>query len=1831
MRKTLLSIGLSIGFLAFLSAQSLYQDAHTMAGILRMQKNASGLSVNTQTPKLLLMQERTGVFCVFSEDAPTVAAAGQSGLVVPIQAEAFNNDTAEIRNNQIKLLKNGYYSLAKLEPTDTIYIQLPAESVQLYFNSDSALVVKHAADSVALVYDSILVLRTAVDGLYIYGKNSAHSIRVPPQEEEQNQVLERKILLRPAQWNVPPQASFYLNEKQARLASNELSLKDGDTYRMKGKAWSGYLFYLKQGANFLSDEQEPFRITDSLQITYEHQSKQIRVGHSGNDTKDQQTYNTSDLKTVASILATHQHFGDTTLYDRDLIGETFEAYQQNYLLRQPLQDFFKAQSANLDSLTQSDLEKKLLFNYAQYYPWKQVLYDKKGLTLEKKISYQDLMASYRRPRITASQHLQQSSAALESKRKRLGGGINASTIVAGISDFIVERAQEELNMTFMNRMKESITEKYPEFQLLFPNTLNMLTNFQVDQYRSFLSFSKATFLADLDNLGVTFPRLFDLERYQIVADDPNVYNISLIYDLANKIYEDTPIDSVMLHLYTRLDERLDNLDNRVLRTLSSQLIAEKSEQEKGKKKSSELDLLGAYTEQLFQQLYEFDLMTEMGMHSLGQNLDAVIKTVSNRDEIKALQQLSDQQKKRPNFFDIRVGKVSPKLPVDSTNSHLPYYGLIKNGGISGAKPVNTEMPAKALAKTIGTQEVSPLTMKDLLPKAIDSLLVYDDNLAYQGPVKQLSTYHLLIPKALEGEIVYEYQLKKLPFGQYDEYFRDAPTSSDILMEGITLLREFLAGDQLIDRRKWIDNLTKSTEASLAELVAVEKKQQEQAYSPVVIAASRIDKQFALIRKILDQRIASLMARADTAAINQETGNQLEYNAAALEDIMSEIRHKAREIVLGRLSGNTFVMKGKMASDIFYEVDGEEINLVSVRYKFDRQNLKQIRKRLDGSTGADYLKLKPIVDSLSLLEDYDKLAVLVGYKDPEIKIKRIGEGLDAATVIKDLLVQHINSIESSMHQVSTKEEVEKVIRQFDSTKKGNGSADRELAGALQITLQKKSRKLGLKGEAGNLQNEVLRLTQELRDRLMSQKSRDSLLRVNLQDLLDRYLLEKIKAAREEEILKDVQDLLKPFIKAERTAADNASLNRAINKLKEGYVNKLEPEAKSGETKNSYARLLTHSAYGLRYLLAKLDSMQQIISTPARQYDDSRKPLTVEQEKTLRENIKKFEDFFLKTVNELKRIDARFSFTPQDHRTSYYPLPTQVQIDQLISSGLPGVKADSSRYTYSNFYSPRSKLDSLYRSQALGKLRGGEYDVTQLERLQQAELIFVKSVNPNVTYFEQLSTMNHTMALWLDDIEKQFHFLSEHIDTLGAHFAAKAFKARRQAQDLHTITEIGIHLLDAFKSGSVGLDSIISLENVERKVIIAQGDTTTTFTSTDPRPITLAKGRNIKKWITREQFSKLMSDPLTRDIYLGLLYQRLANIEGNENITKEGIALVATKLIGTIYDVDELRARLRKQKANGDDLSFKDYYPFVRTSVDFLNILLDTPIGRQAFSRQHPELANFSKISDQSLSLFENVFAKNYGEAIQNLVNLFAYIWKVDLNKAQEEEWAIQSLPTLAAQGKATAASVKEVKGYQKDSYRFQKALLVYGNFMAKIVSADDAAAVKAALVAAAVPPGSSSVKRTSQFNISLNGYFGGGVYREVLNRRDTTGGSRTGTTVGLSVPVGFTATIGGIGPKNWSYSLFVPILDLGVVTSYRIDARNEGQSDELPELTFGNLIAPGAYFIVNIPRSPFSIAAGAQLGPQLRKITLNGAETKASAWRYGITATIDVPIFNLYNR
>lgn len=182
------------------------------------------------------------------------------------------------------------------------------------------------------------------------------------------------------------------------------------------------------------------------------------------------------------------------------------------------------------------------------------------------------------------------------------------------------------------------------------------------------------------------------------------------------------------------------------------------------------------------------------------------------------------------------------------------------------------------------------------------------------------------------------------------------------------------------------------------------------------------------------------------------------------------------------------------------------------------------------------------------------------------------------------------------------------------------------------------------------------------------------------------------------------------------------------------------------------------------------------------------------------------------------------------------------------------------------------------------------------------------------------------------------------------------------------------------------------------------------------------------------------------------------------------------------------------------------------------------------------------------------------------------------------------------------------------------LLTLAATVAEAQSSDE---VSAAFEAAADPVLSFRAKRTTSDDdkggmFGLNAYVGLSGGAEHAFAPDATGG--TVGYGGLTVPIG---PEWSLPVKCGSLSLFVPLIDLGTVASFRF--RNDNAVQQTPSMTFAQVIAPGAYVVLGLTqRYPLSVALGAQYVPGLRKAADNRL---LNTVRFGGYVGVDVPLFH----
>lgn len=1187
---------------------------------------------------------------------------------------------------------------------------------------------------------------------------------------------------------------------------------------------------------------------------------------------------------LAVLLGAHSQMQEADLFSAHLWGDISEKYRNNpYLARYLEAQLARTRFDPASGISNPALRTAIQMQLKTYFGWQNILFGDGQVQAGDQVAYDELVNTYRTRIPTASDKLQVASEQFNNETQKLRRGLNTAALAAGLSDFIVERAQEELNLNFLNHLRDRI-QRDSEFMVLFPQTVKMMGDFRIEQYRTLLDFAKSAFVQDLRNLGVTFPRLFSvLSRYKALENDPKVYNLFLLYDIANKVYEGTPVEDVLLHIHSRLKERQTSLEDAIHKELGKKLVRNTAP------RAQISDYILNYGNALVTYYARLDSL-ERGFMTNWERLWNEMKKESAGEDV--LQQMS------------------------TLNIGTTYFDQTRTGG-------------------------------GLAHPNFDTTL-------------HLSRFRF-ISDNLMGDPGYEYLKNNLEFNRFRTFFSRQPDSSRTISLGLAQADAMLSGEQIVQ----MENALREIEEKISSL------------------------------QVLQDNLESARAKS----INSVSG-------------YLPLLKKYKSLMVRRLC-----LELAIDFELFYHRQADKHDIESLRYlqgvlqepkKFNLYNWEKLDDfghslRQIGLTGS-----KP--PGILYFDDKDPNTLYEGYK--------------------------LLSLVSS--------------------------------------------------DAGDIEAEIARA--------------DVFLESMASTMRDHF----------------------PFIAATRdpkTAQKDSMYYRLFL-----YSNQMT----DGSLVLDFEGLKMHMNRQIMPSDTALTGRDPELALDASEIETYEYRAAFEVIQPLRPTGNRFLDYY----------DQTLPFEPE---------------------------------------AGKDKTMSIYNAGLAKEVESVRASVSELKSIRTGYRGFLEKLR---------------------------------IDSTAAPLAALG-----QAAQFDTLVSMTLMWMHAFRNAAAPGDSTVIVQDtvVVHKKILSKSGMEITYDSMWIIP----RVKGASQWMSLQQFNDMMDDTLQRKVFLGLLYQQLSATGSDMHYSAPNLALLATKFMNTVYEIDDARAILHYKKEHNNTLGFEDYYPFIRSIVDMLNVVLETPLesNNKPLKDRLSQLRDVPDISNESLSLFENIFAENYGSAIRNVVQLLSITWGLrQTDKAY-----------------ADAATVAYTKSDRRGNEKLKAAVLTYGSFMATMVEAQTPDQVKAAISAVAVPPGSSSLKRNARMNVSVNGYFGLGFHRETLLSDSIASNLRQSGTIGLSVPVGITFSMGQfqIGKRTQSFSLFVPVLDLGAVTSYRIDQK--GLSSELPKLTFGNLVAPGAYLLWNIPKSPFTIGGGAQFGPQLRQITVDGAQTSSSAWRYGLTASVDVPIFNLYTQ
>jgi hypothetical protein len=354
-----------------------------------------------------------------------------------------------------------------------------------------------------------------------------------------------------------------------------------------------------------------------------------------------------------------------------------------------------------------------------------------------------------------------------------------------------------------------------------------------------------------------------------------------------------------------------------------------------------------------------------------------------------------------------------------------------------------------------------------------------------------------------------------------------------------------------------------------------------------------------------------------------------------------------------------------------------------------------------------------------------------------------------------------------------------------------------------------------------------------------------------------------------------------------------------------------------------------------------------------------------------------------------------------------------------------------------------------------------------------------------------------------------------------------------------------------------------------------------------------------WVKKPKISALAADSSAMKLYIGLLYQKSGDLSFGPNAN--------------------MRSLLTK------------FYLGRNAWSTLANYLLNLHGNANAYENAQMRMAQAGPKSsyDQVLMIAESTLRYTLQALLfkEQVLGLPLSEWerktfdlsRIGLNMAVDLRYNRYSSVIVGL-----TSFMKEL--FVEEDNRFVEQFLRYGTFLAGLIEAQSAEEVKYLIESVALPVGGAAIKKNSRFNVSINSYVGINYSREQYSN-PALSSQAPGNVLAIHAPVGIAASW-GLGRSGMSASLFIPIVDIGALTAFRF---GDETSELLPEIKLGNIIAPGAYLAIGMPKIPVSIGFGGQFGPNLRKVTVDGLTySQSGAYRLGAFLSVDIPIFNIFN-
>lgn len=407
-----------------------------------------------------------------------------------------------------------------------------------------------------------------------------------------------------------------------------------------------------------------------------------------------------------------------------------------------------------------------------------------------------------------------------------------------------------------------------------------------------------------------------------------------------------------------------------------------------------------------------------------------------------------------------------------------------------------------------------------------------------------------------------------------------------------------------------------------------------------------------------------------------------------------------------------------------------------------------------------------------------------------------------------------------------------------------------------------------------------------------------------------------------------------------------------------------------------------------------------------------------------------------------------------------------------------------------------------------------------------------------------------------------------------------------------------------------------------------------------------------WVEADQIEQMINDPITFDIYLGLLYERInaIKISNSSQLTYGKLLLKGAEtknfietLVRQIKDAQTQLSNIHEKQTRNITVTIDDYMLNFDAATRVLNVFKENQLTRDfidsiADEKEKEQIQKFWDYYDTIIdgtnatySIFTSIKAKKYSLVLSNVRILYQLRYNPKVLEKNNET----KVSEITDEEKK---KLKKINNTKENIYKIIDFLIEKGAFIASVAEAKNSDEVYNAIDKIAMPVGSSRVKRLTKTNVAINAYCGFFVGNEDI--KDVKEDRTIINSYGLTAPVGFSFSKGNrILPwpihklipetKGWSSTLFFSVIDLGAVAAYRFT--NE-TADQVPTIELKDIFSPGLFWSVGIPKTPISLNLGAQVGPNLRKVNdTTNDYSKNTYLRYSFSICVDIPLLNLYTK